>query len=59
MCSATSFKRSRRELSIALAEYKSTLKNNQSAFYPRFSFTPKTGMELLETGVLFLLRVRR
>jgi len=54
-CSATSLKRSRRELSIDVAELRSILKNDQDTYYPRFSFTPKTGIELPETGVLFLL----
>ena len=34
---------------------RSILKNNQNTYYPSFSFTPKTGTELPETGVLFLL----
>jgi len=31
------------------------LENYQNTHFPRFSFTPKTGMLFLETGVLFLL----
>jgi len=45
MCSPAPFKRSRREHSIDVAEHKSTLKNNQNTFYPRFSFMPKRGLE--------------
>ena len=59
LCSAISFKRSRRELSINVAEHRSILKNNQNTHYPRFSFTPKRGTKLPETGVLFLLCRRR
>jgi len=36
LCSVTSFKRSRRELSINVAKLRSTLKNYQSTHYPRF-----------------------
>jgi len=54
LCLATSFKRSRRELSIDVADHRSMLKNNQNTYYPRFSFTPTTGMELPETSVLLL-----
>jgi len=39
-----SFKRSRRERSIDVAERRSILKNYQDTYYPRFSFTPKTGI---------------
>ena len=56
MYSAKSF-RSRRELSIDVAEHRTILKNNQNSYYPRFSFRSKTGIELPETGVSFLLRI--
>jgi len=36
-------KRSRRELSIDVAERKSILKTNRNTHYPRFSFSTKTG----------------
>ena len=55
LCSATSFERSQRELSIDVAQHKSSLKIYQNTYYPRFSFTPKTGTAFLKTGVLFLL----
>ena len=42
---ALSFKRSRRDLSIDVAEHRSVLKKYQNTFYPRFSFIPKTGIE--------------
>jgi len=35
ICSAISFKRSRRELSFDVAEHRSTLKNYQNTHYPR------------------------
>jgi len=54
--SATSFKRYRRELFIDVAQHTPILKSNQTTYYPRFSFTPKRGIELPETGVLFLHR---
>jgi len=54
LCSAASFKSSRQELSIDMAEHRSILKNNQNT-YPRFSYTPKTGVELPEMGILFSL----
>jgi len=44
LCSAISFKRSRREFFIAGAEQLSMLKKYQNAHYPRFSFIPKTGI---------------
>jgi len=53
--SATSFKRSRRDLSVDVSEDRSILKNNQNTYYPRFSVIPNTGIRLPETGVLFLL----
>jgi len=49
LCSAISFKRSRRELSIDVAERKSMLKNNQTTHYPRFS----TQVAFPRTGGLF------
>ena len=52
---AISFKRSRRDLSIDIAEHYLILKNNPSSYYPHFSFTTKTGIVLPKTGVLFLL----
>jgi len=55
LCSATSLKRSQRELSIDMAEHKSILKNNQNPYYLNFNFQPKKGIELPEKGVLFLL----
>ena len=53
--SPTSFERSRRELFINVAEHRSILKNNQNTYQSRFSFTPKTGVKLPETGDLFSL----
>jgi len=55
LCSAISFKSSRRELSIDVADHRATLKNNHNTYYPRFSFTPKPGAAFPKTGVLFLL----
>jgi len=55
LCSATSFKSSRQECSIDMAEHRSILKNNQNTYCPRCSFTLKTGTELPEKGVLILL----
>jgi len=46
---------SRRDLSNDMTEHKPSLKNNQNTYYPRFGFTPKTGMVFPNTGVLFLL----
>jgi len=43
--------RSRQGLSNDMAEHMSSLKNNQNTYYPRFSFTPKTGMTFPKTGV--------
>jgi len=40
--STISFERSRRELSIDVAENRSTLKIHRKTHYPRFSFIPKT-----------------
>ena len=55
LCSAISFKRSRRELPIDVDEHGSILKNHQNTYYPRFSVTPKTGIAFPKTGVLFFL----
>jgi len=52
-CSAILFERSRRELSIDVAEHRSMLKNCQNTHYPRFSFIPKTGKAFPETGSCF------
>jgi len=41
--SAISFKRSRRELSVHVAEHRSVLKNYQNTLYSRFIFITKTG----------------
>jgi len=41
-----------------VAEHTSILKNKQNTNYPRFSFTPKTGIGLPETGDLCLLCLR-
>jgi len=49
-CSAISFKRSRRELSIDMAEHRPMLKNYQNAYYLRFSFIPKTDMLFPKRG---------
>ena len=38
-----------------MTEHTSIVKNNQNTYYPRFSFTPKTGTQLPETGVVYLL----
>jgi len=46
---------SRRDLLNDMAERRSILKNIQNTYYPRFGFTPNTGIELPETVVLFLL----
>jgi len=53
-CSAISFKRSRRELSIDVAEHRFTLKININTQYPRFSFIPKTGTAFPKTGFVFV-----
>jgi len=45
---------SRRDLLNDMAEHRFILKNNQNTDYTPFSFTPKTGIELHKTGVLFL-----
>jgi len=50
-CSAISFKRSRRELSIDEAEHGSMLKNFQNTHFSRLSFIPITGMAFPKTTV--------
>ena len=55
LCSAISFKRSRRELAIDVTAHWSKLKNYQNTHYPRCSFIPKTGVAFPKTGVLFWL----
>jgi len=49
LCSAISFKKFRRELSIDLAEHRYMLKNYQNTHYPHFSFIPKTGIAFPKT----------
>jgi len=44
---------SRRDLLNDMAEHRAILKYAQNTYYPRFSFTPKTGIELPKTGVSF------
>jgi len=50
---ATSTESSGRDLLNGVAEHMSILKNSQNTYYPRFSFTPKTGIQLPGTDVLF------
>jgi len=57
LCSAISFKRFRRELSIDVAEHRFTSKNFQNAHYRRFGFIPKTCLKFPKTEVLFLRSV--
>jgi len=45
---------SRRDLLNDTAEHRPILKISQNTHYPRFSFTPKTGIELPKKGILFL-----
>jgi len=45
----------RRDLLNDMSEHRLTLKNNKKTYYPRFSFTPKTRIELPKTGVRFSL----
>jgi len=59
LCSAVSFKRSRRELSIDVAEHRSMLKNYQNTHYHSFSFILKIGTASPKTGVLFLLWTKK
>jgi len=49
---------SRQDLSNDMAERRSTLKNNENTFHPRFSFTLKTCLAFPETGFMFLLGER-
>jgi len=58
LCSTISFESSRRELSIYVAEHRSTMKNNQNTYYPRFSFTPKPGIAFPKTGFHYTQRYR-
>jgi len=54
LCSALSFKRSRRELSIHVAEHRSMSKNYE--YYPRCSFITKTGIAPKRGFVFTVLR---
>ena len=38
-----------------VAEHRPMLKNNQNTYYPRFGFTPNTGIAFPKTGIPFLL----
>ena len=55
--SAISFKRSRGELSIDVAEHRYMLKNSQNTHYPRFSFIPKTCIHSIPQNGWFVLSV--
>jgi len=57
-CSATLMEISRRDLLNDMAEYRPNLNNKQNTYYPRFTFSPKTGKELPKTGVSSLCRKR-
>ena len=48
LCSSTSFKRSRRELSSNVAELRSILENYLNNYYPLFISTPKAGKNSLK-----------
>ena len=54
LSSSISFRRSRRELSIDVAEHKSMLKNDPNTRNPCFNFILKTDEAFPKTGVLFL-----
>ena len=54
-CLAISLNRSRRELSIDVAEHRSTMKNYENSHYLRFSFIPNTSIAFPKMGGLFLL----
>jgi len=56
LCSATSMESPLRDLLNDVAEHRSIFKTDQSTYYPRFSFMPKTGILVPKIGVLFLLR---
>jgi len=55
LCSAISFKRSRRGLSSDVAEQigRSMLKTTLKCVLPRFNFIPKTGILFPKTGISF------
>ena len=52
---ATSLESSRRDLLNDVAEHRSILKTDEKTHYPRFSFVPKTGLEVPKMSVLFIL----
>jgi len=58
LCSAISFKSSRRELSIHMAEHRSILKQYQNTHCPRFSFIPKKGTAFPKRGCHVFLWTR-
>jgi len=48
---------SRRDLLNDVAEHRSILENNQNAYYPRFSFTPKIGIAFFACFVFTVKRL--
>jgi len=48
-----SMKSSRRELSVNVVIVRYIGKNNQITLFPCFTLTPKTGVELPKTGIIF------
>jgi len=58
LCSAISFKRSRRELSIDVDEHKSMMKDYQNTLYTRFRFIPETGIAFHKTGFCLKMKQR-
>jgi len=53
------FKKSRRELSMDVAEHRSTLKNYQNAHYPFLKFIAKTGVAFPKRGFVFTGYLKR
>jgi len=54
--SAISFKRSRRELSTDMAEYRSMLKSFRNTHYPRFSFLTQNRYSIPKTGFVITVK---
>jgi len=53
--SATSMESSRRDPLHNVADQRSILKNDQITYYPRFGFTPKTGVDSSKQVSRFLM----
>jgi len=59
LCSAISFKKSRRKLSIDVAGHRSTLKNYENTYFPSFLFHTKNRYSITQNRFFWVFFWRR